>query len=157
MKNLKPSFLKLSLLKLSGRQISQISAYCEKIYPEEACGLLIGAAGEGKDHLGGRTVCEVIFTKNISDQPTIRFDIDPAVLLAVMKDGRMKGQKIIGHFHSHPDQNAEASENDRAMISDGNLIWLIVSVMRGRAERMNIYSVHKSLDGFTLKQTLELL
>ena len=152
MKNLKPS-----LLKLSDLQISQISAYCEKIYPEEACGLLVGAAGEGQDHLGGRAVCEVICTKNISDQPTTRFEIDPTVLLTVMKDGRMKGQKIIGHFHSHPDQNAEASENDKAMISDENFIWLIISVMQGRAGKINIYTVHKSLDGFILNQTLNLL
>ncbi len=43
-----------------------------------------------------------------------RYTIDPRDMLRVQKQAREKRLKIIGIYHSHPDQVAEPSECDRA-------------------------------------------
>lgn len=144
MSSLKNIFLKLNF---SSKQIKDVSEYCEKIYPEEACGLLIGKRLPAED-LSSVTVHDIIFTKNISRHPRQKFEIDPVTLFKVMKDLRGTGDTIIGHFHSHPDHPAVASETDEKMIYDHRLYWVILSVVEGKTVELAQYHPHQEDDYF---------
>jgi proteasome lid subunit RPN8/RPN11 len=48
---------------------------------------------------------------------------------------RLRGgaERLIGHYHSHPDNPALPSRRDLEMAFEPDLVWLITSVMGGRA------------------------
>jgi proteasome lid subunit RPN8/RPN11 len=138
-------------LNLSSAQIAQISKYCESIYPEEACGLLVG-----ERHGGNATVDRVIFAQNISDRPCKNFEIDPETLIDTARLMRQEDREILGHFHSHPDQSADASKTDEGMTYDKSLYWIIVSVMEGAAKNMNFYEVDQRHNQLFLMKNIDL-
>lgn len=117
---------------LSIEQENFIGAQCAASYPQEACGILIG-------HEGGQ-VTEIISSPNLSDTPERSFEIDPSLIIALQKKYRGHDEKIIGHYHSHPDGQAAPSIHDQAQNYDESLIWLIVSVTESGAGDMKAYS-----------------
>lgn len=91
--------------------------------PEEACGLLLGenrGSGDGQ-------VMALRPARNVANDPTRRFEIDPAMLLATHREARGLGLKVIGHYHSHPDGRAAPSRRDAARAVEDGQIWLIVT------------------------------
>ena len=88
----------------------------EAAYPAEACGLIIG---RGKGQLV--RVTAVVPAPNLLAASGDRFELDPAVRIRVERDLREAGGKdrIIGHYHSHPDGSADPSAADRAAAKRG--------------------------------------
>lgn len=107
-------------------------AHAQASWPHEACGLLIGQ---------GRDVVEVIPCDNISETPENSFEIDPQAIITAQKKLRGSAQKIIGHYHSHPDGTAWPSARDRERIYDPTLIWAILSVREGRVVDENFFEI----------------
>lgn len=118
------------MLLLSPDDIKEIVDAAEAAYPREACGLLVGF-----DRANGDTeVSEVVPSANVAEPSrNDRFEIDPAVRFQVQR--RLEGgpTAIIGHYHSHPDQAAQPSPTDLAMVWEPELIWVITSVLSGQA------------------------
>ncbi|MDE8652652.1 M67 family metallopeptidase [Novosphingobium album (ex Liu et al. 2023)] len=86
--------------------------------PEECCGLLLGA--------GGR-IDSAMPARNVSPRPLIRFEIDPAALLAAHKAARGGGPQVIGYYHSHPTGHPVPSPTDCEHSTGDLRIWAIIA------------------------------
>ncbi len=114
----------------------EIRAHCEDSSPQEACGLLLGHSGED----GAYHITKIIPSPNLSNRPERAFDIDPALIIHHQKQYRAGGDKIIGHYHSHPDGQAQPSRHDREQNYDADLIWLIIQVTDSMARDMAAFA-----------------
>ncbi len=131
------------MIRLSAAQWRELSAAAEAAYPEEACGLLIGATDAGT-----LTVSGVVAAANVAPEPRRRFEIDPRVHFAVLRRLRGGQESIIGHYHSHPDGPAEPSAHDVACADDRQLIWLILAVAAGRLTGAAAFAPIETHPGF---------
>jgi len=117
-------------------QMELIRKHAQSAYPNECCGLITGTL----DHNTAK-IHPVIPSPNIAvENKHKNFEIDPQIRFDVMRqtEGQTSGGlpiKIIGHFHSHPDGDAQPSQRDLEMAYETELIWIIVSVMQdGKTE-----------------------
>jgi proteasome lid subunit RPN8/RPN11 len=85
---------------------------------EEICGLLLGQPG----HIEALRPA-----RNVAADRRRRFEIEPARLLAVHREARGLGHRVIGHYHSHPDGSALPSARDAARAVQDGQLWLIVA------------------------------
>lgn len=86
--------------------------------PQECCGVLLGR---------GDRIEQVLPAANVAELPEIRFEIDPAVLLAAHKAARAGGLEVMGYYHSHPVGLPTPSATDREQASGDGRIWAIVA------------------------------
>jgi proteasome lid subunit RPN8/RPN11 len=84
----------------------------------EVCGLLTGVPG---------LIRTAEPCANVAAQPVIRFEIDPAALLAAHRRSRHGGATLLGCYHSHPTGRAEPSPRDAADAAPDGSLWLIVA------------------------------
>ena len=109
--------------------LNQIADAAEAAYPEECCGLLIGEGGAGSWRLG-----RVVASANVAEgDRRRRFEIDPRLLIALHRELRGGAQRVIGVYHSHPDQPPRPSAADLDQAWEPGLVWVIISVRDGRA------------------------
>lgn len=118
------------ILQIDAGLLKRIVDAAEAAYPAESCGLIVG---RGTGQLVRVTGVEPA-ANLLADQPD-RFELDPAVRFRVEKDLREAGgpDRIVGHYHSHPDGAAEPSAADRAAAFEPDLAWVIVAVAEGQA------------------------
>lgn len=138
------------MLKLNQRQIEAIRAHGRREYPNECCGVLIGASNEAL-----KEVREVVPLKNLRldsetaqkllpvSDPGIesernRFLIDPKDQLRVEKEARARGLEVLGYYHSHPDHPARPSNYDREHAWPW-YSYVILSVERGEAKDLTCW------------------
>ena len=124
------------MIALSSAQLDHIRTLAERAYPEECCGLLIGHDRPG----GCVAVIRIVESANVRrDRARDRFEIDPQIRIAVERELRDGPERVVGHYHSHPDHPALPSATDLEMAFEPSLIWLIVGVTAGRAGEINAY------------------
>ena len=92
----------------------------------EVCGLLLGR---------GEVVEQVRPCRNVADDPSRRFEIDPAALLTAHRQARAGGPAILGCYHSHPSGNAEPSAKDAADAAPNGWLWIVATVTEAKAWR----------------------
>jgi len=115
-------------LVLTAAQLVAIEGECRAAWPAEACGLLIG---RGRRLL---KVARVMAAANLlADRGDHRFELDPRVRLDAEKQCRASGERVLGHWHSHPNGRAAPSATDLAMAFEPELIWLIVATPAAEA------------------------
>ncbi len=113
---------------MTASQLSWIEMACEKAYPDEACGLLVGRwTGEVA------RVSEVHASGNVAENPRRTFEVEPQLLLALHKRLRQGEDTLLGVYHSHPDSAALPSAHDLNRAWQPEMIWLITTVRDGRA------------------------
>src|SRR5580765_8772564 len=83
-------------------------AHAREAAPDECCGLLLGR---------GDQIVEAARARNVADDPTTRFLIDPADHFAAIRGGRERGLEVIGFYHSHPASAPDPSPRDLAEFS----------------------------------------
>jgi proteasome lid subunit RPN8/RPN11 len=118
--------------------LERIERAAEVAYPEECCGLLVGRRGAADDIL----VTRVAESANVTTgDARTSFEVDPRVLLALMKEFRGRDDDIVGLYHSHPDHSAEPSARDLDRVFEPDLVWLITAVAQGRSveTRAHVY------------------
>ncbi len=115
----------MKTLRLSTDLQHQIRHHCADCYPLEACGLLIG--------WGDDVVTNIVTSPNLARHPATGFELDPALIIQHQKQSRLGNDRILGHYHSHPDGQAQPSAQDQAQNHDPELIWVIVQVTGGIA------------------------
>lgn len=93
-----------------------------RAFPRECCGLVEGT----RDGMTIR-VLALHATPNIAKESD-RFEIDPAVHIALLRNLRGTGREIIGCYHSHPNGRAELSERDRESAIEPGFLWLITAI-----------------------------
>jgi proteasome lid subunit RPN8/RPN11 len=96
-------------------------AHAEREYPREACGLLLNDEG----------VERYFACRNIADDPTKDFVLDPRDWLTAERFGR-----VVAVCHSHPDAPAEPSGADSAACLASALPWFILSHPGGGLKRI---------------------
>jgi proteasome lid subunit RPN8/RPN11 len=99
-------------LHLADELLARLLAACEREYPREACGLLLGVDG------AGRSVRRVVPARNLAERRG-RFVLCPADFIRADSEGREDGFEIVGVFHSHPDEEARPSAEDLASAQPG--------------------------------------
>ena len=87
------------MLKISAIDYEALRQHGEETYPHECCGVLLGQM----DQDGIRTVTTIARAGNTrTDSAHNRYNIDPKELIRIQREGRERGEDIIGFYHSHP-------------------------------------------------------
>jgi proteasome lid subunit RPN8/RPN11 len=133
------------MIVLSASQRAQIAAIAERAYPDECCGLLVGH--DGPD--GRIVVARIVESRNVrTDRARDRFEIDPQVRIAIERELRGAAERVVGHYHSHPDHPARPSATDLEMAFEPNLIWIIVGVIDGQVGEINAFRLDEARGEF---------
>jgi len=116
------------MLKLSRAAYDSLRRHGEETYPHECCGILLGRVNDD----GTRTVTSTARANNTrTDSPRNRYMIDPRDQIRIQREGRERGEDVIGYYHSHPDHPAKASANDLEEAHWPGLSYVITSVEKG--------------------------
>lgn len=117
------------MIELERTHLAAIARAAEEAYPEECCGLLVGTLQDGH-----RRVTRIAASANVFDgDRRKRFEVDPRLILKFQRELRDGAERLVGHYHSHPDGPATPSATDAEMAWEPDLAWLIVPVAAGRA------------------------
>jgi len=93
------------MLKIANSHYDSIRQHGEETYPHECCGVLLGQM-DGD----ARVVTSIARAGNTRlDSLHNRYNIDPKDLIRIQREGRERGEDIIGFYHSHPDHPARWS------------------------------------------------
>lgn len=98
---------------ISKKNLDIIHAEAIGKYPMEACGVLLK---KGKK-------CVAVACRNASPEPANHLTIDPMEYSRLCDTGA-----VVGIWHTHPEQSAEASIADRVGCEDSELPWFILSL-----------------------------
>lgn len=104
-------------VRISRDVLEQILAEARAAPDREICGLLLGD--------DARKIFAAQSAANVADDPALRFEIDPATLIAAHRAARAGGLSVLGHYHSHPCGGVEPSHCDAEMARADGALWLI--------------------------------
>ena len=137
--------MKLVCIRVTSRQIYSIKTAAETAYPMEACGLITGFTVD-ENLLEVRRIIEA---KNIKARySNNRFEVDPSTRINLEKEIRGTEERLIAHYHSHPDKPAIPSNTDLKNTHEPELLWIIVSVNAGKAAELTAHQVLEDKSGF---------
>ena len=126
------------MLKISRKDYDEIRSHGEETYPHECCGVLLGQMNDD----GTRKVTSTARCGNTrNDSPHNRYNIDPKELVRIQREGRERGEDIIGFYHSHPDHPARWSQTDLAEAHWFSCSYVITSVEKGKAKTTNSFEL----------------
>jgi len=126
------------MLKLSQSSHLSLRQHGEETYPHECCGVLLGHFGDD----GSKTVSRIARCGNTrADSPHNRYQIDPRELIRIQREGRDRGEDIVGFYHSHPDHPAQWSPTDLAEAHWFGCSYMITSVEKGTATITNSFEL----------------
>jgi len=126
------------MLKISQSAFTALRQHGEATYPHECCGVLLGRFDED----GAKTVLRAAPCGNTrADSPHNRYHIDPKELVRIQREGRERGEDIVGFYHSHPDHPAQWSPTDLAEAHWIGCSYVITSVENGKAAVTNSFEL----------------
>ncbi len=132
------------MLKISRDAYTAIRQHGEQTYPHECCGVLLGRFEDD----GTKTVSRVAPCGNTrDDSPHNRYNIDPKELIRIQREGRERGEEIVGFYHSHPDHPAQWSQTDLADAHWFGCSYVITSVEKGKATVTNAFELAGTDEG----------
>ena len=128
------------MLKVSRADYDSLRRHGEETYPYECCGVLLGRMSDDGD--GTRIVTSTAPCGNTrTDSPHNRYNIDPRELVRIQREGRERGEDIVGFYHSHPDHPAQWSQTDLAEAHWLGCSYVITSVEKGKAAATNSFEL----------------
>jgi proteasome lid subunit RPN8/RPN11 len=126
------------MLTLSQSAYASLRQHGEETYPHECCGVLLGPFSDA----GAKTVSRIARCGNTrADSPHNRYSIDPKELIRIQREGRERGEDIVGFYHSHPDHPAQWSSTDLAEAHWFGCSYVITSVEKGKAVLTNSFDL----------------
>jgi proteasome lid subunit RPN8/RPN11 len=126
------------MLKINKPAYASLRRHGEETYPHECCGVLLGRMEDD----GTRLVTSVARAGNTrTDSAHNRYNIDPKELIRIQREGRNRGEDIIGFYHSHPDHPAQWSQTDLAEAHWFGCSYVISSVEKGKALLTNSFEL----------------
>jgi proteasome lid subunit RPN8/RPN11 len=126
------------MLKLERQHYEALRQHGAETYPHECCGVLLGRFEDG----GARVVTSIARCGNTrTDSPQNRYHIDPRELVRIQREGRERGEDIIGFYHSHPDHPARWSPTDFEEAHWIGCSYVITSVEKGRPAITNSFEL----------------
>jgi proteasome lid subunit RPN8/RPN11 len=131
------------MLKVSPQNYAALRHHGEETYPHECCGVLLGRLNDD----GTRVVTSIARCGNTrTDSAHNRYHIDPRELVRVQREGRERGEDIVGFYHSHPDHPARWSSTDLAEAHWFGCSYVITSVEKGKAAITNSFELAGSAE-----------
>jgi proteasome lid subunit RPN8/RPN11 len=128
----------MPMLKFNPTSYDEIRRQGEEAYPHECCGVLLGRFEDD----GAKTVTRAVRCGNTrEDSPQNRYNIDPKELIRIQREGRDRGEDIVGFYHSHPDHPAQWSPTDLAEAHWFGCSYVITSVEKGKAGATNAFEL----------------
>ena len=125
------------MLKIGKIEFDEIRGHGEETYPHECCGVLLGQMRDDE-----RVVTSIARCGNTrTDSPQNRYHIDPRELVRIQRQGRERGEDIVGFYHSHPDHPARWSQTDFAEAHWIGCSYVITSVEKGKATVTNSFQL----------------
>lgn len=106
--------------------VQAMAAHAVSCYPEEMCGLLVGAAGSS-------VVARFVPCTNIAKSALV-YTIDPKEHLRAELAAEADGFEILGCAHSHTHTEAYPSKTDVAQAPDPGWHYIIVSLKTGEPQ-----------------------
>ncbi|HXT01215.1 MAG TPA: M67 family metallopeptidase [Elusimicrobiota bacterium] len=134
-----------------------VKATCEKAYPEEGCGLLLGPVPDDFDKQGRVVVADEarpLPNGWDSSSKTNRYLIDPRMLAKVEAELSGSGRAVVGFFHSHPNHPAWPSPFDLMMAWPCLSYW-IVRVQDGKLSDSRSWQRTEDSRSFIEEEILE--
>lgn len=129
------------MLKINNKDYVAIREHGEEIYPHECCGVLLGRFEDN----GTRMVTSTARCSNTrTDSAHNRYNIDPQELVRIQREGRERGEDVVGFYHSHPDHPAQWSSTDLAEAHWFGCSYVITSVEKGKAAITNSFELSGS-------------
>jgi proteasome lid subunit RPN8/RPN11 len=126
------------MLKIDKTGYAAIRSHGEETYPYECCGVMLGRF----DDDGTRVVTSIVRAGNTrTDSAHNRYNIDPRELVRIQREGRERGEDIVGFYHSHPDHPAKWSQTDLAEAHWFGCSYVITSVEKGKATITNSFEL----------------
>jgi proteasome lid subunit RPN8/RPN11 len=126
------------MLKLERKDYEAIRRHGEETYPHECCGVLLGHSNDD----GTRVVTSTARCGNTrTDSAHNRYNIDPRELIRIQREGRERGEDIVGFYHSHPDHPAQWSLTDFAEAHWLQSSYVITSIEKGKATITNAFQL----------------
>jgi proteasome lid subunit RPN8/RPN11 len=126
------------MLRIDSQDYDALRLHGEETYPHECCGVLLGRF----DDNGIRIVTATARCGNTrTDSPQNRYNIDPRELVRIQREGRERGEDIVGFYHSHPDHPARWSITDLAEAHWIGCSYVITSVEEGKATVTNSFEL----------------
>jgi proteasome lid subunit RPN8/RPN11 len=126
------------MLKITRSDYDALRQHGKETYPHECCGVLLGSFGDA----GAKTVSQIARCGNTrDDSPHNRYHIDPKELIRIQREGRERGEDIVGFYHSHPDHPARWSVTDLAEAHWFGCSYVITSVKNGEATTTNSFEL----------------
>ena len=129
----------------------------QRAYPKECCGLLIGRE-DGAELVVSRRLVVTQVQPSVNQDPdggARAFEVDPALILYWHKRLRGTAERIIGHYHSHPNEPARPSVTDLDRAWEPGMIWLILSVGRGKLTELGAFRYTEEGRGPALRRGFE--
>ena len=122
----------------------EILRHAKEAYPNECCGVLVGA-----NYGGERKIFESHRANNINtDRAHDRYIIDPKEFNLIDKMARSCSMDVMGFYHSHPDHPDKPSETDREWGQTG-YSYIIVSVKGGKDTSARSWMIEEDTSPFT--------
>ena len=158
---------------LTQEQIETMYAHAKEAYPNECCGLIVGP--RAVEERVGENGLRLFPCRNIQDEMhacdpesyprTARraFFVDPVEFARITQEADERAEVIRGIFHSHPDEEAYFSQEDRdAAVPFGDLPsfpdaeHIVISVMGGEVSSCEVFQWDREKKDF-LPVELELV
>ena len=131
------------MLRISNAVYAALRHHGEETYPHECCGVLLGHFADD----GAKIVTRAARCGNTRvDSPQNRYNIDPKELIRIQREGRERGEDIVGFYHSHPDHPARWSVTDLAEAHWFGCSYVITSVEKGNAQATNAFELRGSTE-----------
>ncbi len=118
---------------LSRAALQCIETQAEAAYPQECCGLLVGTRNAALITISRAEASANVAGETAGVDTRRRFEVDPRLRLALVRELEESGETIVGLYHSHPNHPAGPSRHDRHSIWEPELLWLITAVENGEA------------------------
>lgn len=116
---------RINQLIIPSEQVEQIFAHAREGVPREVCGIVAGI---------DNVVTVVYPTRNVADDPTKHYVIDPQDLARVLPEIELKRMELIGFYHSHPNGGFIPSVTDIRNATYADCVYLIVGMNKATAE-----------------------
>jgi proteasome lid subunit RPN8/RPN11 len=126
------------MLRLDQDSYDALRQHAEEAYPLECCGVLLGRFEIG----GTKAATRAVRCANArADSAHDRYEIDPKELIRIQREGRKRGEEIVGFYHSHPDHPAQWSPTDLAEAHWIGCSYVITSVAKGKAAETKAFEL----------------
>ncbi|MBI4251566.1 MAG: Mov34/MPN/PAD-1 family protein [Candidatus Tectomicrobia bacterium] len=152
-------------MRLTRDQAEMMQGHARAAYPEECCGVIVGPPpGEAN---GDPRRLRLHLLRNLQDEMHARdpgsyprtarraFLVDPFELERILREARARGEVLRGIFHSHPDEDAYFSPEDRdAAVPFGDVpsypeaVHIVMSVREGQVRGAKVFRWDRASQDF---------